>query len=114
MPSPSGRLAATTAAAATTSSGKNFHPSRSGRSWTPEEEPFEKSAAPVGGLTRELVEEVKGSVVVERACTEGPHISLIVLHGVPTIRRPPDRCRFLPWKIRIKVERPQRSEDVRP
>jgi hypothetical protein len=27
---------------------------------------------------------------------------------------PPDRCRFLPCKIRIKVERPQRSEDERP
>jgi hypothetical protein len=34
--------------------------------------------------------------------------------GVPTLARPPDRCRLLPWKIRIKVERPQRSEDVRP
>jgi hypothetical protein len=25
-----------------------------------------------------------------------------------------DRCRVLPWEIRVKVERPQRSEDVRP
>jgi hypothetical protein len=59
----------------------------------PKEDPFQKLAALVGGLTRELVEEVKGSVVVERACTKGPHISLIVLHGVPTIRCSPDRCR---------------------
>jgi hypothetical protein len=29
------------------------------------------------------------------------------------ILRPPDWCRILPWKIRVKVERPQRSEDVR-
>lgn len=28
----------------------------------------------------------------------------------PAIRRPPDRHRVLPWKIRIKVERPQRSK----
>jgi hypothetical protein len=34
--------------------------------------------------------------------------------GLLDFGRSPDRCRVLPWKIRIKVERPQRSADERP
>jgi hypothetical protein len=36
------------------------------------------------------------------------------VHGYPDPPVLPDTRRILPWKIRIKVERPQRSEDVRP
>src|SRR5260370_36725001 len=30
--------------------------------------------------------------------------------GESILSRPPDRCRFLPWKIRVKVDCPQRSK----
>jgi hypothetical protein len=49
----------------------------------PEEDPFQGFAALAGGLGHEHVEEVKGAVVAERACTPGPHVSLPSISAAP-------------------------------
>ena len=49
----------------------------------------------------DLVQSSRSAITV--SCASPAHLS-----------RPLDRCRVLPWKISVKVERPQRSEDERP
>jgi hypothetical protein len=92
MRSPPGKLAATTVAAATISSGKNFHPQQIRKVPDPEEDPFQDHAALADGLIRKLVEQVESAVAAERACAEGPHRSLNLINGPDYAPRRP----FLP------------------
>lgn len=62
--------------------GEELPPQQVGAVLDPEKDLFQPFAALVRGLIHQLVEEVQGSVIAERARAKSPH-RLIVLHGLP-------------------------------